>query len=224
MTRSKQAMRVALYARVSTSDQDPEMQLEELKQAATQRGWAVADVYCDTISGSKEGPERTRMLRDAHVGRFDTVMVWRFDRFGRSSRDLLLAVDTLFNLGVGFCSMREAFDTSTPIGKATLTILSAVAELERNIIRERVIGGLERAKRKGVKLGRPEREVDIERAKEMLAAGRTQRQVAMALRVPRTTLRRALARAVETPGPKSPPKKSDANPSKEVLPGGWSAE
>jgi len=192
--RAKNA-KVALYLRVSTSEQDTEMQEDELRQAALQRGWEVVDVYRDTISGSKEGPERHRLMQDAHRGIFDHVMVWRFDRFARSAKDLLLALDTLSSLGVEFSSLREAFETSSPVGRATMTILGAVAELERNIIRERVQAGLDRARRRGVKLGRPAREVDVARARQMIADGRTQRQVAMALRVPRTTLRRILDRA-----------------------------
>ena len=186
--------RVALYLRVSTTSQRADVQVEDLRQAVRLRGWEVSKIYSDTISGSKEGPERCRMLQDAHRGAFSHVMVWRFDRFARSAKDLLLAVDTLASLGVGFSSLREAFDTTTPVGRATLTILAAVAELERGIIRERVVAGLEKAKRRGVKLGRPKREVDVERARHMIGEGRTQRQVAMALRVPRSTLRRALAR------------------------------
>jgi DNA invertase Pin-like site-specific DNA recombinase len=151
--------------------------------------------YTDTISGSKEGPGRRKLLEDAHRGMFDLVLCWRFDRFARSAKDLLLALDTLTSLGVGFSSVREAFDTTTPVGRATVTILAAVAELEKSIIRERVQAGLDRARRKGIKLGRPERDVDVARALEMMTEGKTQRQVAMALRVPRSTLRRALDRA-----------------------------
>lgn len=202
---TKKTTRVAIYIRVSTGHQDAEMQEDDLLAAARQRGWEVVQVYSDTITGSKEGPKRSLMLQDAHRGVFDHVMVWRFDRFARSAKDLLLAVDTLTSLGVEFSSLREAFNTGSAVGRATLTILGAVAELEKNIIRERVNAGLDRAKRKGVKLGRPEREVDVERAREMLASGRTQRQVAMALRVPRSTLRRALQREATDPGPKSPP-------------------
>lgn len=189
-----QPIKCAVYARVSTRDQDTAMQLDELRQVAHRRGWEIIDEYVDTITGAKEGPERRRLLQDAHRGRFEQVVCWRFDRFARSARDLLFALDTLDSLGVKFTSIKEAFDTATPIGRATLTILAAVAELERNIIKERVAAGLERARRKGKRLGRPQRVVDVDRARQMLDEGRTQRQVAMALKVPRSTLRRALAR------------------------------
>ncbi len=190
----KGTTRAGLYARVSTNDQCTDMQVDELRRIALLRGWEVVSEYTDTITGSKEGPGRRRLLEDAHQGKFDTVLVWRFDRFARSAKDLLLALDTLTSLGVGFSSVREAFDTTTPIGRATVIILAAVAELEKSIIRERVQAGLDRARRKGIKLGRPEREIDVARALEMLSDGKTQRQVAMALRVPRSTLRRALDR------------------------------
>jgi DNA invertase Pin-like site-specific DNA recombinase len=191
---SNKTTKVALYSRVSTGHQDDELQVNELRAYCTQRGWAIVAEYADTISGSKEGPERRRMLNDAHQRKFDQVLVWRFDRFGRSARDLLLALDSLTALGVGFSSLRESFDTGTPVGRATVTILSAVAELEKNIIKERVNAGLDRARSRGVKLGRPEREVDVGRIREMVNEGRTQRQIAVSMKIPRTTVRRARAR------------------------------
>ena len=198
---STPTVRVALYARVSTDHQNTAMQLDELRQVAQQRGWKVESEYVDTISGAQEGPERRRLIKDAHRGRFDQVLVWRFDRFARSAKDLLLALDTLTSVGVGFASVREAFDTTTPIGRATVTILAAVAELEKNIIRERVCAGLDRARKNGKRLGRPRRVVDVDRALQLLAEGRSQRQVAVALKIPRATLRAALARST---GRKSP--------------------
>jgi len=187
--------------RVSTTDQDPGLQLEDLRRAAVQRGWQVVAEYVDTHTGAREGPQRRQLMQDAHRGLFDLVAVWRFDRFARSARDLLLAVDTFADLGIDFVSVREAFDTSTPVGRATVTILAAVAELERNIIRERVKAGLDRVRRQGQLLGRPRRDVDVRRAMEMLEAGRSQRSVAMALKVPRSTLRRAIERELAKEGP-----------------------
>jgi len=186
--------KVAIYSRVSTGEQDTAMQVEELRRVVAQRGWTISAEYSDTISGSKEGLGRHGLMQDAHLGKFNHVLVWRFDRFARSAKDLLLALDTLSSLGIGFSSLRESFDTTSPVGRATLTILAAVAELERNIIKERVVAGLDRAKAKGRKLGRPERDVDVARVREMLSEGRTQRQISVALRIPRSTLRRALAR------------------------------
>jgi len=187
-------IKVALFARVSTVEQNTDLQLDELRRVAVARGWSIVGEYVDQgVSGSKEGPERRRLMADAHRGMFEAVLVWRFDRFARSAKDLLFAVDVLASLNVGFASVRESFDTTSPIGRATLTILAAVAELERNIITERVVAGLDRAKAKGKKLGRPRREFDLDRARDMIAAGKTQRQVAMALKVPRSTLRRGLA-------------------------------
>ena len=124
-------MRAAIYARVSTGHQDHEMQIHELRQVAEQRGWLVVGEYIDTVTGSKEGPERRRLIEDAHRGMFNTVLVWRFDRFARSAKDLLLGLDSLTSVGVEFSSIREAFETQSAIGRATLTILGAVAELEK---------------------------------------------------------------------------------------------
>ena len=207
MTKQKKdgKIRAVFYCRVSTSDQNAQMQLDELHRAAEQRGWIITGKYVDTISGSKEGPERHRMMQDAQRGLFDTVMVWRFDRFGRSAKDLLLALDHLSNLGIAFVSIKEALDTNTIAGRMVLTMLGAVAEMEKSIIKERITAGLDRAKRNGKRLGRPERTVDVERAMTLLAEGRSQRSVAMALRVPRSTLRRAIKRA-KASGPKSPTK------------------
>src|SRR5712691_7223338 len=136
-------MRVALYARVSTinGQQDPEMQLRELRAYCTRRGWEISSEYVDRISGAKDKrPALDRLMADAHQRRFDAVVVWRFDRFARSVSHLLRALETFGALGVEFVSLREQVDTSTPVGKMMFTVLGAVAELERSLIVERVKG------------------------------------------------------------------------------------
>ena len=195
--------RAVVYSRVSTSDQDAQMQVDELKQAAKNRGWEITGEYTDTISGSLEGPERRQMMQDAMLGKFDVVMVWRFDRFARSAKDLLLALDQLNDLGIRFVSIKEALDSTSISGRLVMTVLGAVADMEKSVIRERIVAGIERRRRQGKPIGRPEREVDVERALQLLSEGRSQRSVAMALRVPRSTLRRAIIR-MQISGPKTP--------------------
>lgn len=153
----RKQMRVAIYARVSTADQNPTMQILELRDYCKRRGWTVADEYVDTgISGVKEKrPQLDELMADAHRRRFDVVCVWRFDRFARSVAHLLRALETFKALGIDFVSFSEQMDTSTPAGKMVFTVLGAVAELERSLIAERVRAGLRNAKAKGQKLGRP---------------------------------------------------------------------
>ncbi|HLY59838.1 MAG TPA: recombinase family protein [Terriglobia bacterium] len=134
----KEISRAAIYARVSTSNngQSPEMQLRELREFCERRGWSVAKKYVDVgISGSKEDRvELNCLMADAHRRRFDTVIVWKFDRFARSVSHLLRALETFKALGIEFVSLSEQMDTSTPAGKMVFTVLGAVAELERSLI------------------------------------------------------------------------------------------
>jgi DNA invertase Pin-like site-specific DNA recombinase len=153
----KNGNRAALYCRVSTSDQNPAMQIRELREYCKRRGWKIYDEYVDAgISGAKEKrPELDRLMADAHHRRIDVVVVWRFDRFARSVSHLLRALETFQSLGIEFVSLSEQLDSSTPAGKMVFTVLGAVAELERSLIAERVKAGLRNAKAKGKKLGRP---------------------------------------------------------------------
>jgi DNA invertase Pin-like site-specific DNA recombinase len=154
-------MNVALYARVSTTQhhQDVETQLQALRLHAKARRWTIVDIYADKgWSGSKERrPELDRLMKDASRRRFDAVMVARFDRFARSVKHLLSALDTFQAIGIDFISLTENIDTSTPMGRMVFTVLAAVAELERSLIRERVRMGLDRARRQGTPLGRRRR-------------------------------------------------------------------
>ncbi|HYL14231.1 MAG TPA: recombinase family protein [Terriglobales bacterium] len=126
-------MRVALYGRVSTNNgqQDPELQLRELREYCVRRGWEISGEYIDHISGAKDKrPALDRLMADAHRRRFDAVVVWKFDRFARSVSHLLRALETFRALGIEFVSLSEQVDTSTPMGKMVFTVLGAVAELE----------------------------------------------------------------------------------------------
>ena len=153
-------MRTALYARVSTHDQDAENQLLELRGYAERRGWSVVEYADRGISGSKDSrPALDTLMRDAKRRKFDALLVWRLDRLGRSLRHLILTLEELQHLGVAFVSLGEGIDTSTPAGRLQLHILGAMAEFERARIAERVRLGLARAKAHGKRLGRPRRRV-----------------------------------------------------------------
>ena len=138
------------------------MQTRELEEYCERRGWEVHDTYVDNgYSGKKDSrPNLNRMMQDAHERRFDVIVVWRFDRFARSVSHLLRALETFNSLGVQFVSLSEQVDTSTPTGKMVFTVLGAVAELERNLIVERVRAGLRHARSKGKHLGRPRKAID----------------------------------------------------------------
>jgi DNA invertase Pin-like site-specific DNA recombinase len=191
--------RVAIYARVSTvgKGQDVGMQLDELRQVVGQRGWQVAGEYIDDgVSGTKDSrPALDRMMTDVRRGRVDVVLVWRFDRFARSTSHLLTALDEFRRRGVDFISLREQVDTSTAMGRAVFTIVAAIAELEREIIVERVRAGVARAQARGKHCGRPRRELDLRAARLLLAQGIGIRQVAAMLGLPRTSLTRQLREA-----------------------------
>lgn len=175
----------AIYARVSTinAGQDPTLQTRELKEYCQRRGWQVFDCYVDYgFSGKKDSrPRLNPMMQDAHERRFDVVVVWRFDRFARSVSHLLRALETFNSLGVQFVSLSEQVDTSTPTGKMVFTVLGAVAELERNLIVERVRAGLRHARSKGKQLGRPRKSIDVAQIKSMRANGASWRVIARTL-------------------------------------------
>jgi DNA invertase Pin-like site-specific DNA recombinase len=175
--------RVAVYTRVSTLEQRDEGQEHELKEYAKRRGWLVAGVYADKISGIKNTrPELDRLLGDAKKRKFDCTLVWRIDRLGRSVTHLLQVLETFKVLGIEFISLSEAIDTSTPTGMMVFTVLAAVAALERSILVERVRMGLENAKRRGVQLGRPAIKrldaAEIARVRKGRLAGATMRELA----------------------------------------------
>ena len=197
-------LRVALYARVSTSNkgQDVGLQLDELRRVAEQRGWLVSGEYVDDgVSGSDDSrPELDRMMADAQAGDFDLVAVWKLDRLGRSLQHLLRLISDLSRWGVGFASLRDSgIDTTTPTGRLMLQILGALAEYEKELIRERVIAGVRRAQAQGKHCGRPKVDLEIRPAVAMLQQGRGLREVASIMGVSRTTLRRRLKEAGEWP-------------------------
>ena len=184
--------RCALYARVSTKHhgQDPETQLMPLREYARNRGIEVYAEYVDVgISGSKDRrPGLDGLMKEARGRKFDAIIVARFDRFARSTRHLITALEEFQALRVHFISLNESIDTSTPMGKMVFTVLSAVAELEKNIIRERVIAGLDRARKQKKQLGRPRRVFDRQKAIELHREGKSVRDIALSLGVGKDTI------------------------------------
>jgi DNA invertase Pin-like site-specific DNA recombinase len=194
--------RCAIYARVSTTNgQNPEMQLTELREYVARRGWQLAGEHVDTgISGARENrPQLDCLMADAHRRRFDVVAVWKFDRFARSVSHLLRALETFQALGVGFVSLSEQLDTSTPAGKMVFTVLGAVAELERSLIVERVRAGLRNAKAKGRHIGRPRVVVSAATVGRLRAQGRSWSEIASQLGVGKGTAQRAFYSLPKTP-------------------------
>ena len=176
--------RVALYARVSTSggQQDPEMQLRELREYAKHRDWIISGEYVDKMSGAKDSrPSLSRLMADASQRKLDMVLVWKLDRFGRSLRHLVNALAELEALGVAFVSFRDNLDLSTPSGRLMFQIIGAMAEFERSLIQERVKAGLRNAKAKGQRLGRPPVDVDKSEIDALRAAGSSWREIAKKL-------------------------------------------
>jgi DNA invertase Pin-like site-specific DNA recombinase len=205
--------RIAIYTRVSTTSkakagdaiayvQNPEVQEQPLRELITQREWSLYQVYSDRASGAKEKrPGLSTLMADARLKKFDAVVVWRFDRFARSVKQLVLAMEEFRNLGIDFISHQEALDTSTPMGKAMFTIIAAMAELERSIITERVVAGLEHARRNGTRsgrcVGRPKAIFRRDEARELRRDGLSWRQIAKKLGVGATTVRTACEDAAE---------------------------
>ncbi len=149
--------RVALYARVSTTDQSTESQLLDLRRYTRERGWNIFKEYVDEgISGTKDSrPALNELMNDAKKRRFDVVLVWRFDRFARSTRHLINALEEFKNLAIDFVSYQENIDTSTSTGILLFQVVGAIAEFARSLIRERIALGLERARAEGKTIGRP---------------------------------------------------------------------
>lgn len=185
-------MRAALYARVSKADesQDPENQLVRLRDYASSRGWAVYKEYVDRASGADANrPQLRRMLRDADSRRFNMVITVKIDRIARSSFDLKRMIGDLEGRGVGFECTDQPFSTNTPTGKLLFGILGEIAEFERSLIVERTKAGLQRAKARGKRLGRPPAKISMEKVSELRASGKGIRSTARELGVSHQTLR-----------------------------------
>src|SRR6266436_4896166 len=190
--------RAALYMRISTKGlgQTTDTQAVALREYAERRGFQVIDEYRDEgISGAKDRrPALDRMMQDARKRRFDAVLVARFDRFARSTKHLVLALEEFSALGIDFISLNESIDTSTPMGRMVFTVIAAVAELERSIIRERVQAGVDRARRQGKRFGRPNVIANREKIARLKAEGRSIKSIAKECGIARATVRSILFR------------------------------
>ena len=187
--------RAAIYLRVSKGERHTENQRPDVERVITTRRLELAAEYEEKASAAKVRPVFDRMMRDAHGGAFDVLVVWALDRFGRSMVGNLQAVLDLDRCGVQVVSVRESWlDTGSAVRPLLIAIFGWVVEQERVTIVARTKAGLERARRDGVRLGRPPREVDVRRARALLKGGLSLRQVAKRLRVPPMTLHGALRR------------------------------
>jgi putative DNA-invertase from lambdoid prophage Rac len=200
------AMIIAIYARVSTSDQSCEMQLHELRQYVAKRGWEVFAEYVDTgFSGAAASrPRLDQLLRDARLRKFEAVLVWKLDRWGRSVAHCVRSIQELVSLGIRFLSPTESIDTGadSPMSKFLLHLFAAFAEMERGIIRERVQAGVRAAKANGTRLGRPQRVFRRDEVVRLRAEGMSWRKLAQTLNVPMSTVIDASRACSENPNAK----------------------
>jgi DNA invertase Pin-like site-specific DNA recombinase len=194
-------MKVALYGRVSTAEQNAAMQLEELRAYCGRRQWDIVEEFIDAgVSGSKESrPALNRLLVDAKRRKFDAVLVYRYDRFARSLRQLVNALAEFDALGIHFVSLHEGVDTSTPNGRLVFGIFASIAEFERELIRGRVRSGLAAARARGTRIGRPGCDVDAAQIAQLRASNASWREIERKLGVSSRTARRALAARGKNP-------------------------
>jgi DNA invertase Pin-like site-specific DNA recombinase len=185
---------VGLYARVSTQDQQTiPMQTRALREYATRRGWRIALQVKEIGSGASQRERREQLLEAARRREIDVVLVWRLDRWGRSVTELLATLQELEHLGVGFVSLTEALDLTTPAGRAMAGLLAIFSEFEREILRERVRAGLAHARQNGQRLGRPATAaLHADRVRKLYRAGIAKAEIARRLQIGRTSVRRIL--------------------------------
>jgi putative DNA-invertase from lambdoid prophage Rac len=188
-------LRVGLYARVSTHDQQTlPLQIRALREYAAKRGWTIVAQIKEVGSGASQRQLRESLLATARRRQIDVVMVWRLDRWGRSVADLVSTLQELQHLGVGFVSLTEALDLTTPAGRAMAGLLAVFAEFEREILRERVRAGLAHARLDGKRLGRPPSVVhQAVKARKLHRQGISKSEIARRLQISRTSVRRLLA-------------------------------
>jgi DNA invertase Pin-like site-specific DNA recombinase len=186
--------RVGLYARVSTLDQHTiPLQIRALREYADRRGWNIVMQVREVGSGAAQRQAREKLLEAARRREIDVVLVWRLDRWGRSVTDLLAILQELQHLGVGFVSLTEALDLTTPAGRAMAALLAVFAEFEREILRERVRAGLAHARQNGKRLGRPPTAaLETNQVRKLYRAGVSKAEIARRLHIGRTSVRRIL--------------------------------
>jgi len=188
-------LRVALYARVSTHDQQTlPLQIRTMREYAAKRNWTIVTQIKEVGSGAAQRELRETLLASARRREIDVVLVWRLDRWGRSVADLVSTLQELQHLGVGFVSLTEALDLTTPAGRAMAGLLSVFAEFERDILRERVRAGLDQARQQGKRLGRPPSAAfKAVEARKLHRQGISKSEIARQLQISRTSVRRLLA-------------------------------
>ena len=192
--------KAVLYMRVSSLDQHPETQLLDLQQMAAQRGYEVVKQYTDRISGAKaRRPGLDELMHDARRGHFDVVLVWASDRIARSVRHFLEVLDELNRLNIEFISFREQIDTGGPLGRAIVVIIGAIAELERNLIVERVRAGMRRAKLEGQHIGRQPLDLDREAIRRDRRLGQSLGKIAREHGISRATVHRVIHEPAAAP-------------------------
>jgi putative DNA-invertase from lambdoid prophage Rac len=186
--------RVGLYARVSTFDQHTiPLQIRALREYAARRGWTIAIQVKEVGSGAAQRELREKLLDAARRRDIDVVLVWRLDRWGRSVADLVSTLQELEHLGVGFVSLTEALDLTTPSGRAMAGLLAVFAQFEREILRERVRAGLAHARQNGQRLGRPQTAaLQTSQVRKLYRAGVSKSEIARRLQIGRTSVRRIL--------------------------------
>lgn len=192
---AKTALRAALYARVSTNDQQTlPMQMRALREYAARRGWTVTMQMKEVGSGATQRKMREKLIDAARRREIDVVLVWRLDRWGRSVADLLATLQELEHLGVGFVSLTEALDLTTPAGRAMAALLAVFAEFEREVLRERVRAGLAHARQNGKRLGRPVTAALLaDQVRKLFRGGISKSEIARRLNIGRTSVRRVLS-------------------------------
>jgi putative DNA-invertase from lambdoid prophage Rac len=195
---SKQAqskLRVGLYARVSTNDQQTiPLQIRAMREYAGRRGWSIASQVKEVGSGASQRQQREELLDAARRREIDGVLVWRLDRWGRSVTDLPATLQELEHLGVGFVSLNEALDLTTPSGRAMAALLAVFAAFEREILQERVRAGLAHARQNGQRLGRPlTATLHADQVRKLQRTGISKSEIARRLQIGRTSVRRILA-------------------------------
>lgn len=198
----QQKTKVALYIRVSTQQQDTELQRTELTAYAEAKGWKVSRIYEEKLSGtSANRPELKKMMIDAGTGKFSVILVWKLDRFARSLKDLLNLLDTLSKIKVAFISMKDRLDLTSPSGILMTQLLGAFSEFEAALIRERVRAGLENARRNGKILGRKKTRDDVA-ILSLRAKGFTVRKIAKELHTSTGSVQRAISACAKNPSKK----------------------
>ena len=187
--------RAGLYTRVSTDDQQTiPLQVRALRDYAVRRGWTIALQVKEVGSGASERQLREKLLEAGRRREIDVVLVWRLDRWGRSVADLLTTLQELEHLGVGFVSLTEALDLTTPAGRAMAGLLAVFAEFERDILRERVRAGLAHARQNGKRLGRPvTAALQAGKVRKLFRSGVSKAEIARRLQIGRTSVRRILS-------------------------------